>query len=286
MATLKDLKSRIKSTEGISQVTSAMKIVAANKFAKAKKNLDSCKAYNLEMDKTIRTVSALSEKYTHAYLEKNSSKKEILLIVSSNKGLCGSYNSSLARTVTSFLNNAKEPVEIYFIGKKVKEIIKSPSSNMYSFKGSEPSFLEIKDIALELGQLFLDKKISRINIAFNVFKTAMFFIPTIKQILPFTLSDWEIEHLKQETTCDFLYNPSVEEILDELIPQVYINMFYGCILDSLASEHGIRMTVMTLASNNCTEAIRLLTLKANKLRQAAITTELIEVISGAEFMNS
>lgn len=289
MANIKDLKKKIKSTQGTFKITTAMKLVSAAKLSKAQLAITNSRPYSTEVENTIKTVSALVDNYSHEYLlDKSDNKHSILLVISANKGLCGGYNSQLAKTVMSYLNESSEDLKVFFIGKKVKELIDKEVNvgEFYEFEHNEPTLQEIQSIAKELAEQFCNGEVGKIYVAYNIFKSAISFIPTVRQILPFALDDFEKRELKELHPFDFKYSPSANEILDTLIPETYINSLYTCVLDANAAEHGARMSAMESASQNCKDAIRSLTLKMNKLRQAAITTELIEVVSGAESLNN
>lgn len=290
MANIKELKVRIKSTKSTLKITSAMKLVSAAKLSKAQAKIQGFKPYSNELDNTVRIASALAQDYTHRYLETSSNTKTAVLVISSNKGLCGGYNSQLYKEIKNYLNsNQDKEVEFYFIGRKVKELLKRDGiteAKTFQFEKTDPDFTEIKALASELADKFVNDEIGRVVIAFNSFKSAIEFIPTVKEILPLTMSDDDKEKLAQEYPVEFLYEPSAESILDSLIPEVLNTTIYTSVLDATAAEHGSRMTAMDNATNNSKDMIRNLTLKANKLRQAAITTELTEIVSGAESLNS
>ncbi len=286
MANIKDLKKKIKSTKGTLKITSAMKLVSAAKLSRAQNAINNARPYANELEETIKVVSALVQKYEHSYLKESDNKKAVLLIVSANKGLCGGYNSQLARKVSAFIDECELDLEVHFIGKKVRDVLKGKiSGHLYDFDKSEPTFEDVQKVARELAEKYENDEIGKIFIGYNVFKSALTFIPTVKQLLPMTLDESEREEFQHRYPFDFKYDPSAEAILDTLIPETYVNTIYTCILDAVAAEHGSRMTAMDSAVSNCNEAIRTLTLKMNKLRQAAITTELIEVVSGAESLN-
>lgn len=288
MANIKDLKKKIRSTKGTLKITSAMKLVSAAKLAKAQQNIQNARPYAEELEKSIKTIAALVENYSHNYLEsKDDNKRTALLVISSNKGLCGGYNSMLAKEVRRFLAKTDQDVKVYFIGKKVKELISSEvnMAKHYEFEKAEPSYLEMDAVGRELASLFESGEYGRVMVAYNVFNSAISFTPTIKTALPLTLDEKEKEELEEKFPFDFKYDPSAQEILDTLIPEAYSSSVYTCLLDGLAAEHGSRMAAMDSAVGNCKDAIRTLTLKMNKMRQAAITTELIEVVSGAESLN-
>lgn len=284
MANIKELKKKIKSTKGTFKITSAMKLVSAAKLNKAQVAIQNARPYAKELEETIKTVSALVQNYSHDFLEESDNRKSALLVISSNKGLCGGYNSQLAKKVKEFAANSEEELDFYFIGKKVKDLIKNEITvtKEYSFEKQEPSYNEMVEISEELAEKFKSGEIGRIYVAYNIFESAIAFDPCVKQVLPMSLAEQEKEELRGKFPFDFKYEPAPKDILDTLIPQTYISSIYTSLLDGIAAEHGSRMSSMDSAASNCKDAIDNLTIKMNKLRQAAITTELIEVVSGAE----
>ena len=287
MANIKDLKVRIKSTKSTLKITSAMKLVSAAKLSKAQGRIANFKPYSSELDSTVRMASSLVENYTHEYLKENTeAKKSILLVVSSEKGLCGGYNSQLFKKVMNFSSSVSEKVEYQFVGKKVMSLLKREGisgSKRFEFDKADPTFDEVKSIASELSERFIKGEIANVYLAFNSFVSAIEFNSEVKKLLPMTASAGGVS---LDTTKDFIYEPSAASILDNLIPEVLNTTLFSCILDGIAAEHGSRMTAMDNATNNSKDMIKNLTLTANKLRQAAITTELTEIVSGAESLNS
>ena len=292
MANIKELKVRIKSTKSTLKITSAMKLVSAAKLAKAQAKILGFKPYSSELDKTVRVCSALAADYTHEYLkEKEITNSIALLVISSDRGLCGGYNSQLLKRVKGFMNqNADKKIKLYFIGKKVRDLLmRDPELKVektFTFAKVDPTFDETKEVASELAQLFKKDNVSEVHIAYNSFVSAIAFDSKVVKALPLSASEEEKEELVESFPIDFKYEPSANEILDHLIPEVYTTTVFTAVLDAIAAEHGSRMTAMDNASNNCKDMIRSLTLKMNKLRQAAITTELTEIVSGAESLNS
>jgi F-type H+-transporting ATPase subunit gamma len=288
MANIKDLKIRIKSTKNTFKITSAMKLVSAAKLSKAQGRIANFKPYSSELESTVRMASSLVENYSHEYLKENKeAKKSIVLVVSSNKGLCGGYNAQLYKRILKLKENSAENFEFYFIGKKVESLLKRvgiPSKKKYEFAKNDPSFDEVKVIANELAEKFVKGEVANVYIAFNAYVSAIEFNSEVKKLLPMTQASGEKVSL--DTTKDFIYEPSAAKILDSLIPEVLNTTIFTCILDAVAAEHGARMTAMDNATNNSRDMIKDLTLTANKLRQAAITTELTEIVSGAESLNS
>ncbi len=287
MANIKELKKKIKSTKSTLKITQAMKLVSAAKLAKAQHNILNSRPYARELEETIKVVSALAQGYDHEYLHEKSSKQAILLVISSDKGLCGSYNSQLTKKVKRFLEETSEDVKVIFIGKKVRDLLPATTNKgkTFTFTKAEPTFMEMEHIGVELGEMFTNGEVGKVYVAYNIFHSALAFTPEVKQLLPMTLDSSAKDELREKFPFDFKYDPNPTEILNTLIPQTYISTLYTALLDAIAAEHGSRMSAMDSASGNCKKAIKSLTIRANKLRQAAITTELTEVVSGAESLN-
>jgi F-type H+-transporting ATPase subunit gamma len=262
-----------------------MKLVSAAKLAKAQAKIVGLKPYVNELEETIRTVSALTKEYEHEYFKQNDNNNAVMLVISSDKGLCGGYNSYLVKEVRKFIaDNQDQSLKFFYIGKKVKEVIEKEvnSGKHYIFEKAEPNYDEVKEVAEELSHLFTTGEVGKVYIAYNTFLSAISNEPVIKQVLPLKHNEEKENELKEEYPFDFKYEPSPEGILETLIPEVFATSIQTAIYDAIAAEHGARMSSMDNATKNCKEVIRTLTLQMNKLRQAAITTELIEVVSGAE----
>ena len=288
MANIKDLKKKIKSTKGTLKITKAMKLVSASKLNKAQARILGLRPYSTELEDTVNTVSALAQNYSNVYFEGNQSKQSVVLVISSDKGLCGGYNSQLAKVVRRFTAEKQdEDLKFFWIGKKVRDLIAREvnSDKTFTFAKQDPTYEEIRKIADELGSMFLNGEVGKIYVAYNSFVSAIAFDSKVRQILPMQVEASTKEEIKEKYPYDFKYEPTAEQILDTLVPEVYLTTVYTCMLDAIASEHGARMNAMENASKNSGEMIKKLTLKMNKLRQARITTELIEVVSGAESLN-
>jgi F-type H+-transporting ATPase subunit gamma len=289
MANIKELKVRIGSTKSTLKITSAMKLVSAAKLNKAQMKIKGFKPYSQELDKTVRVASALVDNYSHEYLTENDSKKTAVLVISSNRGLCGGYNSQLAKKITSHITeNTEKEYLFYFVGKKVKDLlarIDISAEKSYEAEGKEITYSEIESVAKDMAELFTTAKVSNVLVAYNSFVSVIEFNPTVKQVLPMTVSAEDKEELLKEFPVDFKYEPSPKEILDSVIPDVMVTTIFTALLDAVAAEHATRMTAMDNATNNSKDMIKNLTLTMNKLRQAAITTELTEIVSGAESLN-
>ena len=286
MANIKELKKKIKSSKNTLKITSAMKLVSAAKLSRAQSNIVNSRPYAEEVFKMIKVASALASDYQHDYFAAHTdSGKSLLLVISANKGLCGNYNGQLAKTVKNFVQeHGKDNLKVEFIGKKVKELVQNEVNmgELYTFETMEPTLNDIQNLAAKYSDLFCSGEYQNVYVAYNKFNSAISFDSTVSQVLPIELAEAEKEELAKEFAFDFRYEPNVNEILDKLVPEAFTSTVYTCLLDGLASEHGSRMAAMDNATRNCKDAIKKLTLYMNKLRQAAITTELIEVVSGAE----
>lgn len=288
MANIKDLKKKIKSTKGTFKITKAMKLVSAAKLNKAQLRILGLRPYSQELEGTVRTVSALAQDYMNEYFLPKDNNKAIVLVISSDKGLCGGYNSSLAKATRRFVSEHKdEDLKFVWIGKKVRDLIQKEvnSGKTYTFAKQDPTYEEVRKIADEIGHMFMTGEVGKVYVAYNSFISAIAFDSNVRQILPMQVSETVKEEIKSKYPYDFKYEPSAGQILDTLVPEVYLTTVYTCVLDAIASEHGSRMNAMENASKNSKEVIKKLSLKMNKLRQAKITTELIEVVSGAESLN-
>lgn len=312
MANIKDLKKKIKSTKNTYKITKAMKLVSAAKLAKSQGKITGLRPYANELTKTIKQVTSVVRDYEHELMNSHQHDQAAILVMSSDKGLCGSFNSNLIKKVRSFIHqNSQLDFKLFFIGKKAKEVLTKEFENFehLQFKKGTPSVDELRSLADRLAGLFRQKEISKLYLANNNFISLINVKPSVKQLLPFKLdlaqeNDQELKSaagkgslnksanksantktagsLSEQEQIDYVYDPSAKQILDALIPEVYFTTINTALLESVTGEHASRMIAMENASKNCSEVIKSVTLKMNKLRQAAITTELIEVVSGAE----
>lgn len=289
MANIKDLKKRIKSTKGTFKITKAMKLVSAAKLNKAQIRILGMRPYATELEQTVRTVSALNKDYSSMYFRENpENRQSIVLVISSDKGLCGSYNSSVTKAVRRLAKEKKdEQLKFVFIGKKTRDLVHKEvnAGKTFTFAKQDATFEEVRKVADELATLFTTGEVGKVYVLYNSFLSAIAFETKMKQLLPLVVTDEEKETLAAKFPYDYKYEPSAGSILDTLVPEVFVTSVYTALLDAVASEHGARMSAMENASKNCKEMIRKLSLKMNKLRQAKITTELAEVVSGAESLN-
>jgi F-type H+-transporting ATPase subunit gamma len=285
MANVKDLKKRIRSTKQTFKITKAMKLISASKMARAQEAIANARPYSEELERTVKVLSTLLANYTHMYFKPNESQKVLVLVLSSNKGLCGGYNYQLAKKVIELDKKiGKENSKFYFSGRKVKEIVskKVNVGKVFETVKSEPNISEIEDMTQEVMMQFMTGEVGEVYIVYNKFVSALQYDPTIRKILPMTLRDEEREKIKTDFPFNFKYDVSPETLLDQIIPDSLRSNVLTSFMDASTSEHAARMSAMDSASKNCSKVIKQLTLVMNKIRQADITTELIEVVSGAE----
>jgi F-type H+-transporting ATPase subunit gamma len=288
MAGLKEIRIRIASVKTTRQVTSAMKIVSAAKLKKAQDAIYQIRPYANKLHEILIPLStSLENAEDSVYTQQREPKSVLVVLISSNKGLCGGFNTNISkkavRLVHEKYNTQFEKGDVHFlcIGKQGMRQMKYSGMTVEDNRHeifSDLSFGNISNISLGLMNAFEDGLYDRIEIVYNQFKNAAVQIQTTEQFLPVEIEKNEFENVNT----NFIYEPSKEYIIQELIPRILKIQFYKAILDSHAAEHGARLTAMHNATENATELLSHLTLQYNKARQAAITGEILEIVSGAE----
>lgn len=289
MANLKEVRTRIESVNSTRQITSAMKMVAASKLRKSQNAIIAMRPYAAKLQELVKGLSASTEQTSEGIYSVQRPADRILIVpVTSNRGLCGAFNTNVIRSAVKLINEsystqlAAGNVFLYPIGKKGEEFFRSrkytiAGSNIHVFDNL--NFTTVVPIAEELMNSFTAAKYDRIVFIYNQFKNAGTQILINEQFLPVEMpvSDEQDNSLG----VDYLFEPGKEEILGELIPKTLKIQVYKVILDSFASEHGARMIAMHQATDNASDMLKELKLIYNKARQAAITNEIIEIVSGA-----
>lgn len=291
MANLKDLRTRINSVKSTRQITSAMKMVAAAKLRKAQNKIVQLRPYANKLHKLISTLSNnLNEEEGNIYSTVRDEKKILIILITSNRGLCGSFNSvaiknaiNLADDVyKSQLNN--ENVHFLAIGKKGADYLKRKKYPLVDTKNElfdSLSFQTVAPLVENIIKQFINKEYDKIELVYNQFKNAAVQNITTEQFLPVVINEEEEgKHLPL-----YIFEPDKERIIKELIPKSLKIQFYKAVVDSYVAENGARMTAMHKATDNATEMIRDLNLEYNKARQNAITKELLDIVGGAEALN-
>ena len=280
MANLKDIRDRIKSVKSIQKVTKAMKMVAAAKMRRAQENMEKARPYNHRLVEIIQHLLPSVERSMLPILEVREVKRIAYVVVTSDRGLAGSFNSSILRKAHNDIDEfGKQNVDIFCIGKKAKDYFKSRKYNIiasYSDFWSDLNFNQSMKIGSTIVNHFLDLSVDEIRVTYNEFVNVATQATVSEKLLPIELNDDELSHT------DFLYEPSKDRIVKSLIPRYLNAQVWKYLLESYASEQAARMVAMENATTNSEDMIKNLTLEFNKARQAAITTEMLEIVSGAE----
>ena len=283
MANLKEIRNRISSVSSTMQITSAMKMVSAAKLKKAQDAITAMRPYSDKLTQMLVNLSS-SVDFENVYLSPRKVKNKLIVCVTSNRGLCGAFNSNVIKKCTEIANSSDESVSFLCIGKKGADIL-SKNYNVVQTNNEifdDLTFENISAIAEKLMSMFLNKEFDSVQIVYNKFKNAATQIVIQEQYLPIENNDSEND---QKESSDYIFEPSQVEIISELIPKSLKTQLYKSIRDSYASEHGARMTAMHKATDNATELRDQLKLTYNKARQAAITNEILEIVGGAEELN-
>ena len=283
MANLKEIRNRISSVSSTMQITSAMKMVSAAKLKKAQDAITAMRPYSDKLTQMLVNLSS-SVDFENVYLSPRKVKNKLVVCVTSNRGLCGAFNSNVIKKCTEIANSSDESVSFLCIGKKGADIL-SKNHNVVQTNNEifdDLTFENISAIAEKLMSMFLNKEFDSVQIVYNKFKNAATQIVIQEQYLPIENNDSEND---QKESSDYIFEPSQVEIISELIPKSLKTQLYKSIRDSYASEHGARMTAMHKATDNATELRDQLKLTYNKARQAAITNEILEIVGGAEALN-
>ena len=280
MANLKDIRDRIKSVKSIQKVTKAMKMVAAAKMRRAQENMEKARPYNHRLVEIIQHLLPSVERSMLPLLEVREVKRIAYVVVTSDRGLAGSFNSSILRKAHNDIDEfGKQNVDIFCIGKKAKDYFKSRKYNIiesYSDFWSDLNFNQSMKIGSTIINHFLDLSVDEIRVTYNEFVNVATQATVSEKLLPIELNDDEL------SDTDFLYEPSKDRIVKSLIPRYLNAQVWKYLLESYASEQAARMVAMENATTNSEDMIKNLTLEFNKARQAAITTEMLEIVSGAE----
>ena len=286
MANLKELRSRITSVSSTMQITSAMKMVSAAKLSKAQDAITAMRPYSEKLSELLQSLSAtMADDQSSKYAEQREVKNVLFVAISSNRGLAGAFNTNIIKAVKYLAgaHYADKNVELMTLGKKGNDIL-SKSFKVYKNNNAiydDLTFDNVAEIAEELMQLFVDGKYDKIVIVYNQFKNAATQVVMNEQFLPILPP----EEVNENVSLDYIFEPSKEEIVSELIPKSLKMLLYKGLRDSFASEHGARMTAMHKATDNATELRDALKLSYNKARQASITNEILEIVGGAEALN-
>jgi len=290
MANLKEIRNRIASVGSTMQITSAMKMVSAAKLKRAQDAITQMRPYAEKLQEILVNISASLDLTENAYSEVREEKNVLIVGVTSNRGLCGGFNNNIIKKVNQMLANEYPNAKVLCLGKKIKDTFKKTDRYYIndSIKDVEDifnnlSFANSAIITDSLMNLFTTGEFDKVVIVYNSFVNAAIQDVKAEQLLPIQ----SVETTEEVTTnVDYSFEPSKQEIVQDLIPKSLKIQLFKAILDSHASEHGARMTAMHKATDNAKELKRNLTISYNKARQASITNEILEIVGGAEALNS
>lgn len=293
MANLKDIRLRIKSVKNTQQITKAMKMVSAAKLNRAQENITNLRPYAKNLLSLIADI-ATTKRVSHELLEQNDNPQKILMVVvASDRGLCGGFNASINKFAENFLKENKnkyEQLDILIVGKRALDYFKrrevEPVDKILNL-AKEVSYDMASGVADRLIESFTSGDYDEVRFIYNEFKSVLSQELTVEKILPVDIqSSVFLSPEKGDFSEDLIFEPSPEEMVDVLLKKHFAVQVYRILSESVAAEHAARMTAMDNATTNAKEMINTLTLTFNKLRQAAITTELTEICSGAEAIKS
>lgn len=283
---MRDIKRRKGSIQSTQQITKAMKLVSTVKLQKAKQRAEQSKEYFNSMYETVVSMLAKAGNINHPYLKAGDSSRKGIIVITSNRGLAGGYNSNITKLITQG-NFKKEETEIYVIGKKGKETLQRYGYNIredYSDIVEEPLYSDAMEVSKKVLDDFAKGEIGEIYLAYTGFKNTVVHEPTLLKLLPVeveTKAENESAGNAQENRAPMNFEPEDDAALDMIIPKYVTSLIFGGLVESVASENGARMQAMDSATSNAEDMISHLTLMYNRARQGSITQELTEIIAGA-----
>jgi F-type H+-transporting ATPase subunit gamma len=291
MPNLKDIRRRIRSVKNMQQITKAMKMVSAARLRRAQERVIAARPYANTMTRVLENLATRAEGYNHPLLDPRGDDNYLLVLVTADKGLCGGFNTNLIRASLAFLReNSDKKVRVVPVGRRGRDFFRRRSveipAEYINVTVRHVAYEDAADIAHRVIELYTNEELGldRIYIVYNEFHSVISQIVRIKQLLP--IGDFAGKNEGSvpagESAIDYIYEQPPAQIFGRLLPKYVETQVFYALLESVASEHGARMTAMDAASKNASELIDRLTLYANRVRQAAITNEIIEVVSGAQ----
>lgn len=290
MANLKEIRSRIVSIDSTRQITSAMKMVSAAKLRRAQDAITQMRPYAQKLQEILQNLSGSLDVSENPYAAVREEKKILIVAVNSNRGLCGAFNNNVIKAAKHLIEEHKGArIQVLSIGKKAYDAFRKTDYTTGVGYPKEPykiyedlNFQDASAICEIIMNKFAHANLDRVYLIYNSFKNAAVQELNVEQFLPIVPPETEDDSTALN---DYIFEPSKEEIVTELIPKSLKTQFYKAILDSHAGEHGARMTAMHKATDNATDILKDLKLTYNKARQAAITNEILEIVAGAEALN-
>ncbi len=288
MATLRDIQKRIKAVENTKKITKAMKMVAAAKLRKVQTRMMDLRPYADKMHDVLTSLAKGADRESHPLLSFRPRKTVEVVVVTADRGLCGAFNTNILQAAQEAIDNYKNEgheVSISTVGKKARDYFKRRDIKLRkSWTGISGSvrFSSAEEIANDIKENYMNETIDEVTVVYNAFKSMVAQTVTAAKLLPITPEEEAEEEAGTESVADFIYEPSMEEIFERLIPRNVDIQIYRALLESSASEEAARMSAMENATQSCTEMVETLTLQFNKARQASITGELMDIVGGVE----
>jgi F-type H+-transporting ATPase subunit gamma len=277
----RDIKRRIKGITSTKQITKAMEMVASAKLRKARGQMERSRPYYQTVLSNIQSVLSSTNNIKHPFLEKREVKNSLYIVLAADRGLAGGYNANIFKLTESKIKHKKEETSLIVVGIRAREYFKRRGYNVVeSFVGINevPTFADAQKIAKPALEMFLKKEVDEINLVFTDFVGTLSYVPTVMKILPSA----DVDKKKEGANVLVEFEPSPEEVLDHLIPEYIKSTIFGALIESSSSEQAARRFAMSAATENAEEMIDDLQLNYNRARQAAITMELSEIVTGAE----
>lgn len=286
MPNLKDIKKRISSVKNTQQITKAMKMVAAAKLRRAQEAAVAARPYAQKLQKVVSHLAMREEGDGHPFLNQRGKERALVLLLTADRGLCGGFNANPSKEAERFIRNNSEGythIDLMIIGRKGRDFLKNRVGDkiikVHENITGNVTFKTAQVIGEDLVSMYGDETYDAVYLIYNAFQSAVVQNVTVEQILPIKA---EQDEKLEADSVDYLYEPNRAEVLADILPKMVEVQLFRALLESIASEHGARMSAMDSASRNASEMIGKLTLQYNRARQAAITKELMEIISGAE----
>lgn len=284
MATLKQIRQRIRAAKNIQQITKAMKLVAAARLKKASDRVLEARPYADKLREIMGSLSAGGELPAHPLLQRREVERALVIVLTSDRGLAGAFNTNILRRASDFLKKGDFEPTLITYGRKASQFFAKRGYTIISSVSAPSAGARLEDAALitkGARQMFESGEVDAVYVVYSKFISAIRQVPQTVQLLPI-----ETPQVEGSNSGDVSFEPSAEAVLDTLLPRYFQTLVWQAMLESTASEFGARMSAMTSATDNAGKMIQSLTLKANRERQAAITKEILEVVGGAEALNS
>ena len=284
MASMRDIKRRKGSIQSTQQITKAMKLVSTVKLQRAKQRAEQSKAYFNCMYETVTSMLAKTGNLNHPYLNGGDSAKKAVIVITSNRGLAGGYNSNIVKLVTQQSGFKKEDLRIYAVGKKGKDALNRHGYEIVEEDSDiieEPLYVDAMALSSRVLEAYTKGEVGEIYIAYTAFKNTVVHEPTLLKLLPVEPEKKEEKAQEKESKALMSFEPNDDEALELIIPKYVTSLIYGGLIEAVASENGARMQAMDSATSNAEEMIDHLSLMYNRARQGSITQELTEIIAGA-----